>query len=214
MGYVRKLYRALRYIFYRVSRIYSKFVTIIKFRLNNVAYHHDFIAYGIPVIDVGFSGTFIIGRRFNFNSGRYFNMMGRQQPCFFIVANNAVLTIGESVGISATAIICHKRIDIGNNVKIGTNVVIYDTDFHSLDTRRRNSDPEDYSDVKCKPVMVHDGAFIGAHSTILKGVTIGRNSIIGAGSVVNRNVPDEQVWMGNPAVFIRNNNSYLKTVNE
>lgn len=53
-------------------------------------------------------------------------------------------------------------------------------------------------------MTIKDNAFIGAHSIILKGVTIGEKSIIGAGSVVARDVPDGEIWAGNPAKFIKN----------
>ena len=53
------------------------------------------------------------------------------------------------------------------------------------------------------PIAIGDNAFIGAHSTILKGVTIGANSIIGAASLVTTNIPDNEIWGGNPAKFIR-----------
>lgn len=62
-------------------------------------------------------------------------------------------------------------------------------------------------DQKCKnnaPVVIEDNVFIGARSIILKGVTIGENSIVGAGSVVTRSIPSNQIWGGNPAKFIRN----------
>ena len=53
------------------------------------------------------------------------------------------------------------------------------------------------------PVIIKDGAFIGAHSIILKGVIIGEKSIVGAGSVVTKSIPDGEIWAGNPAKFIR-----------
>lgn len=53
------------------------------------------------------------------------------------------------------------------------------------------------------PVVIKDGAFIGAHCIILKGVTIGENSIVGAGSVVTKSIPDGEIWAGNPVKFIR-----------
>ena len=56
---------------------------------------------------------------------------------------------------------------------------------------------------KCAPVVIENNVFIGAHCIILKGVSIGENSIIGAGSVVTKNVPANQIWAGNPAKFIR-----------
>ena len=77
---------------------------------------------------------------------------------------------------------------------------IWDTDFHSLDYEDRINEDR-Y--IKSKPIRVCEGAFIGACSIILKGVTIGRHSIIGAGSVVTKDVPDGEIWAGNPAQFIR-----------
>lgn len=56
---------------------------------------------------------------------------------------------------------------------------------------------------KTKPVIIKDGAFIGTDCIILKGVTIGEKSVIGAGSVVTKSVPDGEIWAGNPAKFIR-----------
>ncbi|MCD7824200.1 MAG: hypothetical protein LUG86_09355 [Oscillospiraceae bacterium] len=54
-----------------------------------------------------------------------------------------------------------------------------------------------------RPVAVGNGAFIGAHTIILKGVTVGEKSIVGAGSVVTKSIPDGEIWAGNPAHFIR-----------
>ena len=53
------------------------------------------------------------------------------------------------------------------------------------------------------PVVIKDGAFIGAHCIILKGVSIGEKSVVGAGSVVTKSIPDGEIWAGNPAKFIR-----------
>jgi acetyltransferase-like isoleucine patch superfamily enzyme len=208
MYVIRKLYRLLRVVYYKIARIYSWLISCFKFYLNGVKFHRDFIGFGIPILDINMKGSFSIGKRFRFNSGKYHAMGGRQQQCYFVVAKGGELTIGDNVGVTSVALICHNKISIGNNVKIGINTVIYDTDFHSLDARMRNSYPERLDGVKSKPVIVHDGAFIGGHSTILKGVTIGKNSIVGAGSVVFEDVPDEQVWAGNPARYVRDNYKY------
>ena len=202
---IRKLYRGMRVVYYAMARRYSHLISTFKFHLNGVQFHSDFVGYGIPILDVNIDGKFSIGNRFWFNSGKYHAMGGRQQQCYFVVARGAELTIGNNVGVTSVAFICNDRISIGNNVKIGINTVIYDTDFHSLDARMRNSIPERLDGLKTKPVIIEDGAFIGGHTTILKGVTIGKNAIVGAGSVVFQSIPEEQVWAGNPARFVRNN---------
>lgn len=79
--------------------------------------------------------------------------------------------------------------------------MICDTDFHSIEYAYRIEKPD--SHVKTAPIFIGEGAFIGARSIILKGVNIGKHSVIGAGSVVTKNVPDNEIWAGNPARFIR-----------
>ena len=54
-----------------------------------------------------------------------------------------------------------------------------------------------------KPVKIGDNVWIGMNSCILPGVEIGNNSIIGSGSVVTKNIPENEIWVGNPAKFIR-----------
>ena len=88
---------------------------------------------------------------------------------------------------------------------IGGNTVIYDTDFHSLDAKLRNNKEHDRSNAQWAPVVIGDNVFIGAHSTILKGVTIGDNAIVGACSVVANDIPANEIWAGNPAVCVRKN---------
>ena len=143
-----------------------------------------------------------IGRAFMLNSGLHNNRIGRQQPCFFIADLGGVIRIGNRVGMSGTALICHDAITIGNDVTIGGNTVIYDTDFHSTDRHARIG-YADNAQANTAPVTIHDGVFIGAHVTILKGVTIGQNAVIGAGSVVTRAVPPGEVWAGNPARLVK-----------
>ncbi len=151
---------------------------------------------------VAMKGKMSIGRNFAMNNGIKGNPIGCYQRCTFVVDRDAELTIGENVGVSQAAIICHHKITIGNDVKIGGGVCIYDTDFHSLDPNIRKSKEDIKHKVK-KPVIICDNAFIGAQSLILKGVTIGENSIVGAGSVVAKSIPANQIWAGNPAKFIK-----------
>lgn len=201
---LRYLSKIVKYL-YQVGAVkISWLVTAAKFCLNGVKFHRDFVAHGVPIINVNLKGQFSIGRKFALHSGKYFNMIGRQQQCYFIVGKNGRLVIGNNVGMSCVAIVCWSDIMIEDNVRIGGGVVIYDTDFHSLDVNERLAEPEITTNIKTKRVTIKRNAFIGAHSIILKGVTIGSNSIIGAGSVVARSVPDNEIWAGNPAVFVKN----------
>ena len=180
-----------------VNIIYTKIIL----KGNNVVYK-SFHTNGIPYIMVARGGMFNIGKNFAMNNGIKGNPIGCYERCTFFVDRGAVLTIGDNVGMSQAALICHKSITIGNNVKIGGGVCIYDTDFHSLDPVIRRSS-EDLKNRAEKPVVIGNDVFIGAKSIILKGVTIRENSVIGAGSVVTKSVPANQIWAGNPAKFIR-----------
>ncbi len=196
------LYKILRRVFGILIKPIDHFITSIIFCGNGVSYKNINVS-GIPYVMVARGGKLDIGNNFAMNNGIKGNPIGSYRRCTFFVDRNAELIIGDNVGISQTALICHKSIKIGNNVKIGGGVSIYDTDFHSLNPEIRKSKDDIENRVE-KAVIVKDNAFIGAHSIILKGVTIGENSIIGAGSVVTKSVPDNQIWAGNPAKFIRN----------
>lgn len=171
-------------------------------RANGASVGKPFLSNGVPELEMSISGSLTIGRDLQLQNGNHYNMIGRQQKCFFVIGKEAAITIGDHVGLSGAALVAHERISIGNHVQIGMNCVIYDSDFHDLDYRRRAMSPEDYSRVVTRPVIIGNDVFIGAHSTILKGVTIGDKAIIGAGSVVAKSVPAGEIWAGNPARFI------------
>lgn len=200
---LRLLYRMTRRIIQDIEMKTGYLITLLKLYGNNVKFGEKFHSNGYPLINVWPGGKFEIGNNVRINNGGNYNNIGRQQKCSFVVAKNAELLIGNDVGISATAIICHKKIKIGNNVKLGGNTVLYDTDFHSLDASLRLNKDLDKINALSKPITICDNVFIGAHSTILKGVTIGENSIIGACSVITGNVPENEIWAGNPARLLR-----------
>lgn len=77
---------------------------------------------------------------------------------------------------------------------------IYDTDFHPLYPEQRIGTG---NHGKAQPVLLKENVFIGAHTIILKGVTVGRNSVVGAGSVVTKSIPDNEIWGGAPARYIK-----------
>ena len=111
--------------------------------------------------------------------------------------------IGNNVGMSSTRIWVHDSVVVGDNVKIGACVLITDTDAHPMDYMARRTSNEG---TKSAPIVIEDDVWVGAHSIILKGVTIGARSIIGAGSVVTKSIPADCVAAGNPCMLIKSNN--------
>jgi acetyltransferase-like isoleucine patch superfamily enzyme len=199
---VTLLYKAIRKVILLVRNGMDKLIAWIILYGNNVKFG-KFETNGFPYVSVAQGGSCIIGDDFQMNNGNIGNPIGRPQRCIFFVDRGAKLVIGESVGMSSTAIIAHQRIEIGDYVKIGGGVCIYDTDFHSLDAESRRKPESDIKLKRNKPVRIGDNVFIGAHSTILKGVEIGENSIIGACSVVTKSIPANEIWAGNPTQFLK-----------
>lgn len=146
-------------------------------------------------------GTIVIGNHIRINSCLESNPIGGDTRTVFNTFNHGTITIGDNSGISNCAICSRERVEIGKNVMIGGGTQIFDNDFHSLALNNRLFQKE--QDIPTKPVIIKDGVFIGARCIILKGVTIGYNSVIGAGSVLTKNVPDNEIWAGNPASLIR-----------
>lgn len=141
----------------------------------------------------------IIGDNCTIYSDESVNPTSGVSHSHFVVGENAILKIGNNVGMSHVNITAYESVTIENNVLIGSGVKIWDTDFHPIAYKAR----KEGIDGKSSPITIREGAFIGACSIILKGVTIGEHSVIGAGSVVTTDVPQGEVWAGNPARFIR-----------
>lgn len=202
MSWLRYSLRAIKIARRGAWAVFTTRYTRLWFRANGATVGKPFLSNGIPELEMSISGSLTIGSDLQLQNGLHYNMIGRQQKCYFVIGKDAHVTIGDHCGLSGTAIVCHERVTIGSHVKIGMNCVIYDTDFHDLDYRKRAKSPEDYSGVVSRPVTIGNDVFIGAHSTILKGVTIGDKAIVGAGSVVAKSIPAGEIWAGNPARYI------------
>ena len=181
--------------------LHDKVLTLLVLSANQIKLGKNVRFNGVPFIDVNRTGQCIIGDNSSFNSRVFYNPIGKNQRCQIVVGEKAILTIGENIGISSNAFICYKSIRVGNNVKIGGNTVIYDSDFHSLNYLKRRTSKTDNPEMKA--VTIDDDVFIGAHVTILKGVYIGPRAIVAAGSVITKDIPADEIWGGNPAQKIR-----------
>lgn len=203
MTTINFLYKTWRLIVRRFHAKIDHIHTIVRLKGNGVCYS-TFRTGGVPYIMVakGAKGM-IIGKDFSMNNTISGNPIGVSQPCIFFVDKGCSIAIGENVGLSQVTLNAQADIVIGNRVKIGGGTCIYTSDFHSLDARIRST-KDDLLNRRSAPVFIKEDVFIGAKCTILKGVTIGEESIIGAGSVVTKDIPARQIWAGNPAKFIRN----------
>jgi maltose O-acetyltransferase len=105
----------------------------------------------------------------------------------------ASIEIEDGVWINNNAVIIAERgsIRIGANTVIGTEFTVYDSDFHDLHPERRLAGTHE-----CAPVNIGKNVFIGSRVTVLKGVSIGDNAVIGAGCVVSKDVPEGSVYVG------------------
>lgn len=170
-------------------------------RLNSthVEYSNDIVMNGKIIISN--CGRMHIGSNVVINSGDYPNPVGTSLTKLYTQNSSSIIHIGNNVGISSALIFADNEIRIEDNVLIGAETMIVDNDFHGLAYREDVGRSETK---KGKKILIKEGAFIGTRCLVLKGVTIGKGAVVGAGSVVTRDIPDGEIWAGNPARFIRN----------
>lgn len=168
---------------------------------SGIAWGRNWSFYGLPIIQKHRQSVMKFGEGFSLRSSARSNPLAPNHPVVLSTLRaGAVLEIGRNFGMTGGSICAATRIAIGDNVAVGANCIITDTDFHPLHPRARLLEPQNG---KSAPVTIGDNVFIGMNSIILKGVTIGANSVIGAGSVVSRNIPSNSIAAGNPAVVLR-----------
>ncbi|ASU35138.1 hypothetical protein MuYL_3253 [Mucilaginibacter xinganensis] len=158
---------------------------------------------GSMKLSVGKNSAITIGDNFQLISGRMYNSIGRNIKSCLRADDQSKIVIGKGVGMSNVCVWAKVSIEIGDYVKIGADTIIVDSDMHSLNYLERRNQQTDAVNAKKRPVKIGNDVFIGTRSIINKGVTIGDRAIIAAGSVVTANVPADEIWGGNPAVFIR-----------
>jgi acetyltransferase-like isoleucine patch superfamily enzyme len=143
--------------------------------------------------------------------------LGAHVSCYagvsFSIGKNGSCKIGDFTLLNGALIMAEERIEIGRHCLISWNVGIADSDFHPIDAAQRRIDtmalapfyegrPE-RPKLETRPVKIEDNVWIGMNAVILKGVTIGENSVVAAGAVVTKSVPANVVVAGNPAVVVK-----------
>ena len=112
---------------------------------------------------------------------------------------NSKIEFGSNVFVNNNFVaVCLNSIKIGDNVLIGTNVEIFDSDFHNTEPIERFG-----GKAEVKEVIIHNNVWIGSNVKILKGVTIGENSVISNGSIVTKSIPRNVIAAGVPAKVIK-----------
>ena len=186
---LKKYYHLIKYS-YRFPR--DIIFCLLKFKKWDASWRF----YRLPIIQIHKKANVEIGTEFVACSSPYYNSIGVIQKVIIKALNpKAILKIGSNVGASGATISCSLKILIGNNVLIGSGALISDSDAHSINPKFRNNS----SKTQSRPIIIEDDVFIGARSIILKGVSIGTGAVVGAGSVVTRDVDAYSIVAGNPA---------------
>jgi acetyltransferase-like isoleucine patch superfamily enzyme len=195
-------------------KLYAKFKTNITNAINwrwgrfimkvyGVSFGKNLIMQGVLDVQIGKNASIAIGDSCTFKSGRGLNPLSRNIKGSISVEDNALLVIGNNCGFSSVCLWSHLSIKIGNYVNVGADTIIMDSDAHSLSYLDRRNNESDANNKVNKPIIIDDDVLIGTRCIILKGVHIGARSIIGSGSVVVNDIPEDCVAAGNPAKIIR-----------
>jgi len=174
-------------------------------RLQNLAFrlrHRRFIegrvvVYGWPLVSRMSGSTISIGAGTTLISDTYFSEPGVSGPCILRTLDSAAqIVVGAGTGMSGVSVCAAESVVIGEQCLIGSDVLITDTDFHAIAAEgRRHS----RIGVSVAPVSIGRNVFVGARAVILKGVTVGDDSVIGAGAVVTHDVAPGVIAAGVPA---------------
>jgi acetyltransferase-like isoleucine patch superfamily enzyme len=158
---------------------------------------------GKPLIDIGSRARLELGSNVTLrssNTGYHINMYSSVK--LLAEEDGALIKIGRNSRINGSCIHAKKSVIIGSNCLIAANCQIFDNNGHALS----------FHDVKCrintrddaKSIIIEDNVWIGTGSVILPGVKIGMGTVIGANSVVVRDIPPMVIAAGNPAVVVKN----------
>jgi acetyltransferase-like isoleucine patch superfamily enzyme len=174
-------------------------------RRAGVVLGRDVRVFGRPFLRLAERGSIILGDRVVLSSRPAANSLEARGPCMLrTVLPGARIVVGDDTGMTSATISASSSIRIGARVLIGAGVVITDSDHHPVHppagTPRRFA--EFPAPTTADAVVIEDDVFIGARAIILKGVRIGAGAVVGAGSVVSRDVSAESIVAGNPATVV------------
>lgn len=186
----------------RLRKIYNPIAVRRRIIKTGVSVGNDVNFIGSPIVSLAEGSVISIGNSCVLCSESESTALGVSHPVILrCLTKDAKVIIGTRCRMSGCSICAKQSVTLGDRVVIGSGVWIADTDFHSLDPGTRSS-PQDLAGAASLPVVIEDDVFLGGRSVILKGVTLGRGSVVGAGSIVTRSVAAGMIVAGNPAKVI------------
>lgn len=196
-------YRKIQILVLKVFSCFSMIINFLRFKLYGIKHGRHLKVRGMLYLRLYPTAKVEIGDDFEFTNGNGINALARNIRGCIRVERNATVEIGNNVGISSGVIWARSSIKIGNNVKIGACTILIDTDAHSLNWKIRSCISKDSCNAKSSPIEIGNDVLIGYGCVILKGVKIGARSIIGAGSIVTKDIPSDVIAAGNPCKVIK-----------
>lgn len=178
----------------------------INFLIYKIRYRKNIYFRGWAIVYASKGSNIVFAKRgvTNIFSHSLSNMIGINQRCILVAKNGGSISIGSHVCMSGCTIYSIDSIIIGDYTDIGAGCKIIDTDFHPLPMSQR-CPIEQKDKIKHRSIFIGKGCFLGANSIILKGTKLGNNVVVGAGSVVSGEFPDNVIIGGNPAKIIKTN---------
>lgn len=165
----------------------------------HVSFAKGLSAYGIPIIRKHPTSRVIIGNNATFRSAEWSNTVGINRRCILSVSRDAKIVIGNNCGFSGTVIAASESIVIGDRVMCGANCTLLDIDRHPVDPVDRAENKK----AKSAPIFIEDDVWLGMNVVVLKGVSIGRGTVVTANSVVTKSLPPNVIAGGIPANVIK-----------
>ncbi len=164
---------------------------------------HPKIIGKLPVCKLPGKAKIILGDKVVLNSDFKNSNTALTYKCTLVCGLEGVIEIGDNSQLNGVAVTAYKKVTIGKNCQIASCTFIADTDFHPVNAEARLMEvlghKIDFNLVAKSEVVIGDNVWIGWGVSILKGVHVGDNSIIAAGSVVINDVPANSLVAGNPA---------------
>lgn len=180
-------------IFWRRIKQFFFYEPMFRYRCTSVG-KSLYFEVNFPLI-LGY-GSILVGDNVTIGGNATFIVSYKTNP-------DPTISMGDNLYIGyASVLSCADNISIGNRVLIAEGCSIFDNNNHPIDPEARaNNEPVGQKDIA--PVIIEDDVWVGAHSIILKGVTLGRGSVVATGSVVTKDVPAMTVVAGNPAKVVK-----------